>query len=1049
MHCTPGCHCKRLQDIQVGVKASANALFGKRMHTGRGSGIHNRMTWRVRILIPAVITGLMVTSPVRPAENPDAALDRQFEETVRPFVNQFCFGCHGIATPAAQFDLRVYSSAGTVRADLARWRLVIEKLSTGQMPPAGIPKPSEAVRQKVVDWIRNVTAQEARKHDGDPGPVLTRRLSNSEYNNSIRDLTGADIQPAREFPVDPANTEGFDNSGESLVMSPGLFNKYLQAARQVSEHMVLKPDGFDFAPYPMLAPTDRDRYTIQRILDFYARQPTDYAAYFEAAWRYRYRAALGKPAANLADFAAESKVSAKYLALIWKILREPTELGKPEVGPVATLQAMWRTLPTPAENHPVAVRNRCAEMRNFTMRIRSHTSMQFAAPVVRGLPPGSQPLLNWKLRQFNLHRREFDPLALRNDNEPEAAIPNIPRYPGLHQEAGPRWAALMARGRWGDEDLIVPAAQRTRYEAAFARFASVFPDVFYVSERGRYFPDDSDDKGRFLSAGYHNVMGFWRDDVPLMELILDAKGQKELNGLWDEFDFIADHTARTWDQFYFNQSGAVDTGDPEEGRPRPLDKAIDDPAVIFEIRDAYLAKAKADSRNDPMARTAIEYHFQWINDTLRRIQRMRIDAEPSHVDALIRFAARAYRRPLTPVEQQGFRSYYQTLRQTNGLTHEEAIRDLIVSVLISPNFCYRLDLGETTTRSTTAYRPILNSSLASRLSYFLWSSMPDRQLLAANLQDPAVLLAQTRRMLKDPRAKGLALEFGGNWLDFRRFQQHNAVDRGRFPAFTNDLREAMFQEPVHVLEDMIRKNRSVLDLIYGDYTFVNAVLAKHYGMPEPASESDWARVDHASQYARGSLFTMAAFLTQNAPGLRTSPVKRGYWVVRRILGEIVPPPPPSVPELPKDEAAMDLPLRDMLALHRQHPACASCHARFDTFGLALENYGPVGERREKDLAGRRVETDALLPGGVPASGVAGIQDYIRQHRQDDYLDNLCRKLLSFALGRSLLISDEPLLTRMRSQLAANGYRFGSIVDSIVTSKQFLNARTSAPVTQKR
>ena len=139
---------------------------------------------------------------------------------------------------------------------------------------------------------------------------------------------------------------------------------------------------------------------------------------------------------------------------------------------------------------------------------------------------------------------------------------------------------------------------------------------------------------------------------------------------------------------------------------------------------------------------------------------------------------------------------------------------------------------------------------------------------------------------------------------------------------------------------------------------------------------------------------------------------------------------------------MELPLRDMLAKHRDNPACASCHARFDTFGLALENYGPVGERRQKDLAGRPVDTDAVLPGGVQASGFAGVQAYIRQHRQDGYLDNLCRKLLSFALGRSLVISDDPLIERMRSQLEANEYRFSSLVESVVTSPQFLNIRTA-------
>jgi mono/diheme cytochrome c family protein len=1005
-----------------------------------------KMTLPVRVLTLPVILATLTIFPLRPAASSDADLSRRFNTTIRPFLAQYCQGCHGNSTPAAQlFDLRRYPTLGEVTRDLGRWRVVNEKLATGQMPPKTVAQPRPEARKQVVDWIEALTRVEAGRHAGDPGPVLTRRLSNAEYNNTIRDLTGVDLQPAREFPVDPANTQGFDNSGESLVMSPELFNKYLRAAHQVSEHMVLKPSGFDFAPYPMLAATDRDRYAIQRILNFYAQQPTDYAAYFEAAWRVQHRTELGIPAATLADVAAERKISAKYLSMIWKILREPTEPGKSEVGPTAKLQAMWSALPSPNAGQPDTVRAKCAEMRDFVIRIRSHTAMQFAAPVVRGLPAASQPLLNWKLRQFNLHRREFDPKALRNDTDPEPEAPEIPRYPGLHREAAPRWAALMAKARVGDSDLVVPAAERPRYEASFARFASVFPDVFYVSERGRYFPDDSEDKGRFLSAGYHNVMGYWRDDLPLMELILDEKGQKELDDLWTEFDFIADHTARTWEQFYFNQSGAVDTGAPEAGRLRPADKSLDDTAVIFEVRDAYLAKAAADPRNDHIAVAAVRYHFQWINDTLRRIQRLRLDAEPHHLDALLRFAARAYRRPLTAAEQEEFRSYYRTLREKDGLSHEEAMRDLIVSILVSPKFCYRFDLGEAVSVSSTKeYQPLSSLSLASRLSYFLWSSMPDDELLTVpNLQDPSILIVQVRRMLKDPRAQGLALEFGGNWLDFRRFQQHNAVDRERFPGFTNELREAMFQEPVHVIEDMIRHDRSVLDLIYGDYTFVNSILAKYYGMPEPAPGGDhWVRVDNAKQYGRGSLFTMAAFLTQNAPGLRTSPVKRGYWVARRVLGEVIPPPPPTVPELPTDEAAMDLPLRDMLAKHRANPACAGCHARFDSFGLALENYGPVGERREKDLAGRVVETDAVLPGGVKATGYEGIEEYIRQHRQDGYLDNLSRKLLSFALGRSLLISDEPLIENMRTQLKANGYRFSSLVESIVTSSQFLNIRSS-------
>jgi hypothetical protein len=300
-------------------------------------------------------------------------------------------------------------------------------------------------------------------------------------------------------------------------------------------------------------------------------------------------------------------------------------------------------------------------------------------------------------------------------------------------------------------------------------------------------------------------------------------------------------------------------------------------------------------------------------------------------------------------------------------------------------------------------------------------------------------------MLKDEKARGLATEFGGNWLDFRHFEQHNAVDRDRFPAFNGDLREAMFQEPVHLLEDAIRNNRPVLDLLYGNYTFVNPSLARHYGIPGvEGSEDNWVRVDDAARYQRGGLLPMAVFLTQSSPGLRTSPVKRGYWVVRRVLGEVIPPPPPVVPELPSDESKSDLPLRDMLAQHRANPVCASCHRRFDVFGLAFEGYGPVGEARTKDLAGRPVETTATFPGGSEGSGFQGVETYIREHRQNDYLDNLSRKLLAYALNRSLALSDELTVQQMETRLAADNHRFNALVETIVTSPQFLNRRSPEP-----
>ena len=987
---------------------------------------------------------LFALSALAAAGATSPVLDKQFNQTVKPFVTKYCVACHSGDAAAAALDLRSYTTIQSVTRDYPRWATVSAKLTAEQMPPKQMPQPPADSRQQVIDWIRNLRADEIKRNAGDPGVVLARRLSNAEYNYTIRDLTGVDMKPTREFPVDPANPEGFDNSGESLSMSPALLKKYLEAAREVGDHMVLTPDGFDFAPYPMLVETDREKYAIQRIVSFYFSQPTDYADYFEAAWRYKNRAALGKPNSTLASIAVDAKISSKYLPMVWGILEEPKDV----IGPIAKLQGMWHSLPVPNGADPEALHTQCVAMRDWVVKTRKDTAMQFTAPIVKGLPAGSQPLLNWKLKQFASHRRQFDPKDLRTELDAPEVMPTIPRYPGLHQEAAPRWAALTAKGRFGNPDLVVPSAERARYEAAFARLANVFPDVFYVTERGRYFPDDSDDKGRLLSAGYHSVVGYYRDDTPLMELILDDKGQKEINRLWTEFDYIANFTARTWEQYFFNQCGEVNGHGAESECARPEGHQIYDSFVVMQLRDAYLAKAKADPKNDPVAQEAILDQFGHIDSTLRSLEKMHAEAEPKHIDALLRFAAKAYRRPLTKAEHDDILAYYHTLREKSALSHEDAIRASIVSILMEPDFQYRIDLAPSTTSS--APRPLSDSALASRLSYFLWSSMPDQELLrhvtAGDLHRPEVLLAQARRMIKDPKTMDLATEFGGNLLDSRRFETYNSVDRDRFPAFTNELREAMFQEPIRYLTDMFQNNRSVLDLLYGNYTFVNPTLAKFYGMPvvkgdkDKGGEDTWVRVDDAAQYHRGGLLPMAVFQTANSPGLRTSPVKRGYWVVKRVLGEVIPPPPPVVPELPHDEAKTDLPLRDVLAQHRANPVCAACHARFDVFGLALENFGPVGDYRTKDLAGRPVDSSATFPGGMEGSGYEGVLAYIKEHRQQDFLNNMSRKLLAYALSRSLLLSDEGLVERMNTRMAANGYKIDTMVETIVTSPQFLNKK---------
>lgn len=957
----------------------------------------------------AGFVAVVATYSEKPAAEP--TLQQRFASDVLPFVKANCLSCHGAEKQEGKLDLSDNSSVEAVAKNHQVWDLVLERLEAEEMPPKKAPQqPTPHARKLVSEWIKEFREHEARRHAGDPGPVLARRLSNAEFDNTIRDLTGVDIRPTREFPVDPANEAGFDNSGESLTMSPALVKKYLAAARLVADHLVLKPEGFVFAPHPAVTETDRDKFCVQRIVDFYQRYNVDLADYFFAAWRFQQRESVGPTAELLGKLARESRLSPKYLVTIWSALTERTD-----VGPLAEIQTEWRKLPADAQT-PGEVRRECERLRDLVIKLRKDLDPKIEKLHVKGQSDGSQPLVLWWNRQL--------------------------------------------------------AAQRTRYSSdgkdvtldeARTHFCRVFPNAFAISSRGHYADAKLGVDVRLLTAGFHLMQGYFRDDEPLYELVLDEAGKRELDRLWQELNFITGVPMRQYKDFLFFERAEPPrfAGGPEFDFARPEDKDVTTEAKLTRMRDAYLVKARQQEASE-QAIEAIETYFANMNADFRWIEKTRLDAEPSHLASLSRFAERAYRRPLSSEERNELLAFYRHLREQDGLSHEEAIHDSIVSVLMSPHFCYRFDLVAT----GVVIQPLSDHELASRLSYFLWSSMPDDELLAraaaGDLHQPKVLVAQARRMLRDDRIRGLATEFAGNWLEFRRFEEHNSVDRERFAGFTNELRTAMFEEPIRFFIDAVQRNGSVLDFLNADHTFVNPILAKHYGInvAESLRNSDsirsqshntkseswndsatWLRIDDAHRYGRGGLLPMSVFLTKNSPGLRTSPVKRGYWVVRRLLGEHIPPPPPEVPELPKDEATLgDLTLPQLLARHRDHQACAGCHQRFDSIGLVFEGYGPIGDRRDKDFGGRSVDARATFPDGNEGTGLDGLRRYLSEQRQDEFLENLCRKLFAYALGRSLQLSDKTTIEQLRAKLSADNERFGSLIESIVTSPQFLKKR---------
>jgi hypothetical protein len=412
---------------------------------------------------------------------------------------------------------------------------------------------------------------------------------------------------------------------------------------------------------------------------------------------------------------------------------------------------------------------------------------------------------------------------------------------------------------------------------------------------------------------------------------------------------------------------------------------------------------------------------------------------------IARFASRAYRRPVRPGELDRLLTLFD-FADGKGESFEQALRLPFKGVLVSPNFLYRVeqDRGKT---AGEIYR-ISDQELAVRLSYFLWSTMPDDGLLqladAGKLSDPAVLEQQVRRMIKDKRAQELTRNFAARWL------QLASLDRARpstefFPTFTPELRRVMKEEPRLMFDHLRLEDRSILDFLDADYTFVNELLARHYGL-EGVKGNALRRVQLKPEDHRGGLLGMAAVLAMTSHTSRTSPTLRGKYVLEVIFGTPPPPPPPDAGELKPDKKGKAAPrtFREQMAAHANDASCASCHKRIDPMGYGLEDFNAVGQWRADAGGGRALDNFGKLPTGEEFRGYAGLKKIIAD-RKPQFVRNVVEQMMTYALGRELAPTDEAAIQTAVASLAKHDHKFASLVMAVVQSKPFLyrrNAETS-------
>ncbi len=570
--------------------------------------------------------------------------------------------------------------------------------------------------------------------------------------------------------------------------------------------------------------------------------------------------------------------------------------------------------------------------------------------------------------------------ALASLSEPPVPLP---LSPGAIQPAGPGSGRSWTAGTppvVSDRPILV--REGSEAEAHFhkdvAAFQSLFPAALCYN---RIVPVDE-----VVTLTLRH-----REDEQLRRLMLDGAQAAELDRLWDELHFVSRQPLRQLDAF--KQLWQFATQDADPGAFEPMRKPIQDAA------DAFAKRLVA--------------------------------VQSKQLEAALGLAEQAWRRPLKNDEREKLRSLYRTLRK-QGLDHEDSIRQLIARALVAPAFLYR---GEQPSPGTDA-APVSDWELATRLSYFLWSSEPDAELrrlaAAGRLRDSGTLTAQTRRLLRDAKVRRLATEFGAQWLQVRDLDTLEEKSERHFPSFTG-LRDDMLEEITLFFADFFANNRPVLSLIDSDHTFMNEELAGHYGIDFDGNGDAWQRVSGQRSRGRGGVLGFAGTLARHSGASRTSPILRGNWVSEVLLGDKLPRPPKGVPLLP-EETPEGQTVRQMIERHSTDPACARCHERIDPLGFALENFDAIGRARSGS------NTAVTLIDGASFDGLNGLRSYMLNQRRDDFVRQFCRKLLGYALGRGLQLSDKPLLDEMTTRLEKHSFRVQLAIEAIVQSPQFRNVR---------
>ena len=934
-----------------------------------------------------------------------------FNKSVSPLLQKYCYECHGNGKHKGDVTLDKDKTLTDIHQGAKKWETVMEVVRSQEMPPPDdtdvIPTASE--REIISGWIEREFFR-VDPANPDPGRVTIHRLNRNEYNNTIRDLVGVDFQPADDFPADNSGF-GFDNISSVLSLPPVLLEKYLNAARRITDEAV---------------PTEQRLSRTQR-----------------------FRANLMEVGFNAEGdrgdgFMPIGSLEEDNLAVTLPFATADYVI---KVNAFATPKGKYASSDKPLSEQPII----CTVMVDETIL----GELKIAAP--EGSPQDYEMRVSLPAGK---HRLAFVNHRLRGGkNELDMSNGRI----GLKQ-GGTIYIKTV--------ELTGPLPTATTRVAASK--LDVTGEGKFNADGGRILQKEGEvgfkmtaaAEGEFIlrAQAYAQQSGpdtakmeFRIDGKPMttFEVLAPAKmiplpGQRVfstvlLNAVPQIYEFkikLAPGEHR------FSAAFTNDFTDPENKNPNLRDRnLIIDHLEVASLSEPAKLPAPPPEIQQLFAKAATPAPLGMFARLTGKKATPPAPADQARI-VLNEFARKAWRRPVEPAEVDELMRLY-TATVAEGESFDAGVKLAMQAVLVSPHFLFR---GEVASASPVAAapatsgllaRPVSEFALASRLSYYLWSSMPDDELfdLAGRGELRKNLDAQVRRMLASPKASALVNNFAGQWLEIRNLK-FVEPDKKLSPTFDDSLRAAMKQETEMFFEDIMRQNRSVMDFLTADYTFVNERLAKHYGLTDVTGD-EFRRVSLAQTPRRGVL-TQASVLTITSNPTRTSPVKRGKWVLENLLGTPPPPPPPNVPDLPNDGKPVNGSLRHQMEEHRANPTCASCHSRMDPIGFGLENFDAIGAYRSKD-GEFPVDAGGKLATGETFANAAELITVLSEKRRENFIRNLSEKMLIYSLGRGIERSDRPAVEKIMKDLTAADYRFTELVLSVVKSVPFDKQRTDTPV----